>query len=345
MCHHGIFLMDNLHCVLVLLVDTVLVPVLHMSMQDLVERAGLNRIKQFLEAELLLGDGVRDAIGIALLTRSSRHNREAEEGEDEQREAQVLKSRHVARLGIGLCNVQRLLLGISWRCNRGKSSVAGRRDLFDISSMHLVSNQKRGPGGLGLRVMNGAEKVGGPFDAAAQLKSTNERVTVAEPDARRWRGEALRRGRGGGGGRLGVEERKQRSASAGCLRAHVRVGLCLPLVWRWTELCCGGWASTSELRGDVRLTGKLRAGATSSILPSRIPTSQLRGSTISEKPCTYQSTEQRRGDIQLSRFPAPAGNSMGAGKQDSGDVRWREFQRRARLDMSLEETEDVSCTC
>jgi len=215
--------MNNFHCVLVLLVDTVFVPVLHMGMQDLVEGAGLNRIEQFLEAEPLLSDSVRDyiAIAIVLLTRSSRHNREAEEGENEQRKAQVLHSRHLAGLGVGVCNVQRLFLGVPWRGSRAKSSVPGSLDLFDISWMHLVSNQKCGPRGLGLRVMNGAEKVGGPFDEATQLKSTNERVTVAEPDARRSREEVLRRGEGRlaigrGGRREEVCECRLASSSCSC---------------------------------------------------------------------------------------------------------------------------------
>lgn len=67
---------------LVLLIDTVLVPVLHMGMQDLVKGAGLDRIEQLLEPQLLLSNGVR--YGTALLTRASRHNRETEEGEDDE---------------------------------------------------------------------------------------------------------------------------------------------------------------------------------------------------------------------------------------------------------------------
>ena len=222
--------MYHLHCVLVLLVDTVFVPVLHVGMQDIVKGVGLNRIEQFLEAEPLLRDSVRESVAIVLLTRGSRHNCEAEKGEDEQREAQVLHSRHVAGLGGGVCNIQSLLLGVPWRCRRAKSSVPGSLDLFDISWMHLVSNQKCGPRGLGLRVMNGAEKVGGPFDEATQLKSTNERVTVAEPDARRCREEVLRRKKRGW--RLGVEGGKKRLASAGCLSCSCfvlrRVALALP---------------------------------------------------------------------------------------------------------------------
>jgi hypothetical protein len=66
---------------LVLLIDTVLVPVLHMGMQDLVKGAGLDRIEQLLEPQLLLSNGVR--YGTALLTRGSRHNRETE-GEDDE---------------------------------------------------------------------------------------------------------------------------------------------------------------------------------------------------------------------------------------------------------------------
>jgi hypothetical protein len=61
-CHYGILLMNDLHCVLVLLVDTVLISVLHVGVQDLVEGVGLNRIEQFLEPELLLSNGVRDAM-------------------------------------------------------------------------------------------------------------------------------------------------------------------------------------------------------------------------------------------------------------------------------------------
>lgn len=119
-------------------------------------------------------------MAIALLTRGSRHNRKADDGEDEQ--AEILNPWHVARLGIGLCSVQRLLLGIWWRCSRKKSKVLRRLDLFDISWMHLVSNQKCDQEGLGSRVVNGAAKVGGPLEEASQLRCTNERVTVAEPD-------------------------------------------------------------------------------------------------------------------------------------------------------------------
>jgi hypothetical protein len=69
---------------LVFLIDTVLVPVLHMGMQDLVKGAGLDRIEELLEPQLLLSNGVR--YGTALLTRGSRRNCETEEGEDEQSE-------------------------------------------------------------------------------------------------------------------------------------------------------------------------------------------------------------------------------------------------------------------
>lgn len=80
--------MNDLHCVLVLLVDTVLVSVLHMLVQNLVEGVGFHRIEQLLEVEPLLSNGVRDAI--ALLVRGCRDNRQTEEGEDEEREEQVL---------------------------------------------------------------------------------------------------------------------------------------------------------------------------------------------------------------------------------------------------------------
>lgn len=50
--------MNNLQGMLVLLVNAMLVFVLHMGMQDLVEGAGLNRIEQFLEPELLLNNNV-----------------------------------------------------------------------------------------------------------------------------------------------------------------------------------------------------------------------------------------------------------------------------------------------
>lgn len=81
MCHHGILLMNYLHCVLVLLVDTVLVSVRHMLMQNLVEGVGFDRIEQLLEVEFLFSNGVRDAI--ALLARGCRDNRQTEEGENE----------------------------------------------------------------------------------------------------------------------------------------------------------------------------------------------------------------------------------------------------------------------
>jgi hypothetical protein len=80
--------MNDLHCVLVLLVDTVLVSVLHMLMQDLVEGVGFDRIEQLLEVELLFSNGVREAI--ALLARGCRDNRQTKEGEDEYREEEVL---------------------------------------------------------------------------------------------------------------------------------------------------------------------------------------------------------------------------------------------------------------
>jgi hypothetical protein len=126
---------------LVFLIDTVLVPVLHMAMQDLVKGAGLNRIEQLLEAQLLLSNGVR--YGTALLTRGSRHNCETEEGEDEQGEAQALNPWHIVRLRIGVRKIQRLLLVVSWSCSRKKSNFHGSLDLFDISWMHLVVLTKK----------------------------------------------------------------------------------------------------------------------------------------------------------------------------------------------------------
>jgi hypothetical protein len=87
--------------------------------------------------------------------------------------------------------------------------------------------------------VNGAEKEGGPFNKATQLRCTNERVTMAEPDMhasvgeRCWRRRAIGRGR--------ERERKKRSANAGCVLAHVRglgwVALAwlteVQVQWRW----------------------------------------------------------------------------------------------------------------
>jgi hypothetical protein len=45
--------MDDFHGLLVLLVYAMLVLILHMLVQDLMEGAGLDRVEQFLESELL----------------------------------------------------------------------------------------------------------------------------------------------------------------------------------------------------------------------------------------------------------------------------------------------------
>jgi hypothetical protein len=76
-------------------------------------------------------------------------------------------------------------------------------------------------------------------------------------------------------------------------------------------------------------------------LPSQF---QLRAFTIIRKPCTYQSASLSDGDTQLSRFPVPAGKQMGEMKQDSEAADRGVKQLRAGLDMSLEETDGVSCT-
>jgi hypothetical protein len=100
--------------------------------------------------------------------------------------------------------------------------------------------------------VNGAEKEGGPFNKATQLRCTNERVTMAEPDMhagvgeRRWRRRAIGRGRERG--------RKKRSANAGCVLAHVRGLGWVALAWLTeveVEVVAG--QSKSEVRGAGEL--------------------------------------------------------------------------------------------
>lgn len=62
-------------------------------------------------------------------------------------------------------------------------------------------------------------------------------------------------------------------------------------------------------------------------------------------PCTYQGALLSGGDTQLSRFLVPAGQQMGEVKQDSEAADRGVNQLRVGLDMSLEETDGVSCTC
>jgi hypothetical protein len=143
--------------------------------------------------------------------------------------------------------------------------------------------------------VNGAEKEGGPFNKATQLRCTNERVTMAEPDMhagvgeRRWRRRAIGRGRERG--------RKKRSANAGCVLAHVRGLGWVALPWLTeveVEVVAG--QSKSELRGAGE-QGSWGAG------PTRVTCAEDRGSS-SFNPCACSNLAfcLRRSNFELHDY-------------------------------------------
>jgi hypothetical protein len=145
--------------------------------------------------------------------------------------------------------------------------------------------------------VNGAEKEGGPFNKATQLRCTNERVTMAEPDMhagvgeKRWRRRAIGRGRERG--------RKKRSANAGCVLAHVRGLGWVALAWLTeveVEVVVVAGQSKSELRGAGEL-GSWGAG------PTRVTCAEDRGSS-SFNPCACSNLAfcLRRSNFELHDY-------------------------------------------